>query len=480
LTPQEVSAKILHKLKTDAEAYLGHEVTQAVITVPAYFHDSQRQATRDAGRLAGLDVKRVINEPTAACLAYGYTKLAEQRQKVAVYDLGGGTFDISILEVGRGPFRVRATNGDTYLGGDDLDWLLIDWIMSHLDTSVAARLKNDILALVSVRFAVEQAKIDLSTTDEADMCLEEMPHLPPELRKLGLRLSRMRLDEIAEAFIRRTLAPCERALQDARLQATDLQDVLLVGGQTRMPAIRQAVHNFFQREPVTNVNPVEIVALGAAVQAAILANEATGLKLADVVPLTLGVSTKGRMDELIKRNTTVPVVKTRVYTTAEENQESVEIQIYQGEYPTVADNIPLGKIELKGIEPAPAGEPEIEVTFRVDQDCILHVTGKDLRSGNFKELTITDSVRLSEEEIEAMIREAEAHAEEYAEQQQEAEAKEQAELLMQQFTELLREKEQRLPDALVAEIKIALQAPTPEDWQVHLDDLRKLWQQAHS
>lgn len=473
LTPQEVSAKILQKLKVDAEAFLGHEVTQAVITVPAYFHDSQRQATRDAGRLAGLEVKRVLNEPTAACLAFGYKKLSEVRQKVAVYDLGGGTFDISILEVGRGPFRVRATNGNTHLGGDDIDRLIVEWILDEIGGEEKNRRLEDLNALAYLRLTAEQAKVTLSSDNETRI------QLSANLmgRDLDLTLTRSQLEDIAKPLIEKTLLICSRALQDARLTVADIQEVLLVGGQTHMPALGQAVQEFFGREPNLTVNPEEVVAQGAAVQAAILAGIATGLKLADVVPLTLGVSSKGRMDTIISRNTPVPVVKTKIYTTACDNQESVEVRIYQGERPLVTDNIKLGGFILSGIEPAPAGEPEIEVTFRVDQDGILHVSGKDLDTGNFKEITITDSVRLSEEEIEAKLREAEDNATEDAAQRQQAEMEQQAEQLVKRLERVLADKNVILPDELVSAISEAIQITSPHDWTNHLAVLKNLWQQ---
>ena len=400
LTPQEVSAKILQKLKADAEAYLGHPVTQAVITVPAYFHDSQRQATRDAGRLAGLEVKRVLNEPTAACLAFGYEKLKENRQKIAVYDLGGGTFDISILEVGRGPFRVRATNGNTHLGGDDINRLIVEWILSEIGTEEGDKLGENLTFLAHLYAIAERVKIDLSSLEEVAIELEEILGVG----SAKLTLTRARLEQMTKNLIEESLLICRRALHDAHLQTADIQEVLLVGGQTHMPAIRQAIRDFFSKDPNVTINPEEVVAQGAAIQAAMLAGLMTGLRLADVVPLSLGVSSKGRMDALITRNTSVPVVETKIFSTADDNQDSVEIQIYQGEGQKVTENVKLGGFILSGIEPAPAGEPEIEVTFRVDQDGILHVSGKDLRTGNYQETTITDSVKLSEEEIEEMAK----------------------------------------------------------------------------
>jgi molecular chaperone DnaK len=411
LTPQEVSAKLLAHLKATAEAELGQEVTEAVITVPAYFHDSQRQATRDAGRLAGLEVKRVLNEPTAACLAFGFQRLADERKKVAVYDLGGGTFDISILEIGRGPFRVLATHGDDYLGGDDLDWLIVDWAIDQLGGNEQTQIKEDVHALARLRAAAEAAKKDLSSQEKTVIKISGALSADIKITDLSLELTREKLEELTEPLIKRTLKPCEQALHDARVNTSDIKEVLLVGGQTRMPAIRRAVRDFFGIEPNTSVKPEEVVALGAAVQSAIMAGVATNLKLADVVPLSLGVNSKGMMDTIIARNTPIPVHKTKNYSTDLDNQDTVEISIYQGEGIAVAENNKLGGFLLKGILPAPAGEPDIEVTFHVDQDGILHVTGKDLKTGNSHETTITDSMRLSDAEIEAMIQAGSAASE---------------------------------------------------------------------
>jgi molecular chaperone DnaK len=460
LTPQEVSALILQKIKQDAETHLGHEVSQAVITVPAYFHDSQRQATRDAGRLALLDVKRVLNEPTAACLAFGYAKLDEERKTVAVYDLGGGTFDISILEVGQGPFTVRATNGNTHLGGNDLDWLIVDWALEQIGGADKDRLRSDVPALARLRAAAERAKIDLSIQEKTSLTVPGLLGPSSGSPDLDLELGLDQLEKIAKPFIDETLVPCARALQDARLNTSAIQEVLMVGGQTAMPAIRRAVKEFFGIEPNVSVNPVQVVALGAAVQAAILAGEATGLKLKNVVPLSLGVDTGGQMDTLIERNTPVPVTKERDYSTIQDNQESVEISVYQGERPLVADNVKLGSFILAGIEPAQRGLPEIRVKFEVDQDGILHVTGQDLHSGNRKEITITDSVRLSDDEIAAMIRTA-------------------AQELARQLDLARKDEEALLPDALAATVKQAVAVAQPEDWSAHLVRLQELWRQVH-
>lgn len=411
LTPQQVAAKLIAYLKKNAETKLDREITDAVITVPAYFHDSQRQATRDAGKIAKLEVKRVLNEPTAACLAFGFQKLAEERRTVAVYDLGGGTFDISILDIGRGPFRVRATNGDTYLGGDDIDWAVVSWVVEQIGGDRSAQLSKDVAALARLRAAVEKAKKDLSFA--AKTRIEIGGSLSPKsgITDVSLELTQAKLEELSEPLIKRTLTPCERALHDAHVQPSDIKEVLLVGGQTRMPKIHQTVRDFFGVEPNTSVAPEEVVALGAAVAAAIITGEAPEeLKLADVVPLSLGVGTRGLMDTVIPRNTPIPVTKMKTYSTAEDNQDSVEINIYQGEGKSVADNNKLGGFVLKGILPAPAEEPEIEVTFKVDEDGILHVTGNDLHTGNSHETTITDSMRLSDDEIKEMISKAESNS----------------------------------------------------------------------
>jgi molecular chaperone DnaK len=400
LTPQEVSAKILQHLKERAEEHLNRKITEAVVTVPAYFHDSQRQATRDAGALAGLNVRRVLSEPTAACLAFGYKKLNEERKTVAVYDLGGGTFDVSILVVGRGPFRVKATNGDPYLGGDDVDWAIVDWVLEQVGGVEAQRLRGDTCALARLRAAAELTKRELSEADQARLMSQSPGSQTPEV---DLTLTRADLKRLATPIIDRTLVACARALDDAHLSPSEIGEVLLVGGQTQMQAVREAVREFFGTEPNTSVKPEEVVALGAAVQAAIITGELKGLKLADVLPLTLGVSTEGRMDAIIPRNTPIPVEKSKLYSTARDNQESVEVKIYQGEEAEARKNISLASFILKGIAPAPAGQPEIDVIFKVDQDGILHVTGKDLRTGNVKEVTVTGSMRLSEEEIRERV-----------------------------------------------------------------------------
>jgi molecular chaperone DnaK len=474
LTPQEVSAKILQKLKADAEAYLGREITKAVITVPAYFYDSQRQATRDAGRIAGLEVKRVLNEPTAACLAFGYNRLNEVRKTVAVYDLGGGTFDISILEMGRGPFWVRAINGNTYLGGNDLDWTIVDWILAEIDESQAKKIRADDRSLAQLRSAAEQAKRTLSDANSTDIPISQVDNH-------RVTLTRSKLDELSQIFIEATLAPCREALRDAHLKPSDIKEILLVGGQTRMPFIHRAVREFFGTEPNASLPPEEIVAMGAAVQAAILMGEATTLKLADVVPLSLGVKTRGGgMDVLIPRNTRVPYARTQSYSTAHENQDTVEVEIYQGEYPMVANNIQLGRFILEGIEPSPAGEPDIQVAFRVDENGILYVTGKEMQTGKEKRITITDSVLLSDEEIDGMVRETREHAEEYDAQRRRIERQEGIHQLIERLKTRLADAQAPLLEATASSIRDALLAYPPDDWDIYLKRLQNLWEQANS
>jgi len=474
LTPPEVSAKILQKIKVDAEQFLGCPVNEAVVTVPAYFHDSQRQATRDAGKIAGLEVRRVFNEPTAACLAFGYKKLAEERKTVAVYDLGGGTFDISILDVGRGPFRVRSTNGRTDLGGDDLDWMIVDWFLDQLDKTDKKRLHDDLVVLAHLRSIAEEAKIILSTTKEFHLILSE-PVIPaPELNNQEFHLTRTRLESLAANWIEQTFDPCKQALIDARLTVGDLREVLLVGGQTKMPAVRKAVREFFGQEPNTNLNPDEVVGLGAAVQAAILAGQATGLRLADVIPLTLGVNTKGRMDAILKRNTPIPIKQSKIYSTASDNQESVEVQVYQGEHPMSDHNVKLASFMLRGIEPSPAGDPEIEVTFDVDEDGILHVAGKDIQTGNYQEVTITDSIKLTEDEIQAIVRDAEEHAVEYAEQRRQAELMEQAENLRRHLSAEIERNKDGLPEQIILSASQLLEVVSPSQWDDYVTKLQGL------
>lgn len=410
-SPQEISAFILQKLKADAETYLGEKVTDAVITVPAYFNDSQRQATKDAGQIAGLDVKRIINEPTASSLAYGLDK--KKDEKIAVYDLGGGTFDITILEIGDGVFEVLSTNGDTHLGGDDFDQMLIDYIIAEFKKDQGVDLTSDSSAVQRVKEAAEKAKIELSSTPETEINLPFITADSSGPKHLVMKMTRAKLESLVDGLIEKTIEPCKKALKDAKLEVKDIDEVLLVGGMTRMPKVKAAVKEFFGKEPNQSVNPDEAVAVGAAIQGGILGGEVKDLLLLDVTPLSLGIETLGGvMTRLIERNTTIPTSKSQIFSTAADNQPSVEVNVLQGEREMSADNKSLGRFNLDGIPPAPRGIPQIEVTFDIDANGIVHVSAKDKASGKEQKITITASSGLSKEEIEQMQKDAEAHADE--------------------------------------------------------------------
>ena len=411
-TPEEISAKILGYLKKAAESYLGEPVKKAVITVPAYFNDAQRQATKDAGRIAGLEVLRVFNEPTASALAYGLDKKGKHL-KVAVYDFGGGTFDISILDIGEGVFEVVATNGDTHLGGDDIDQRIVEWLINEFKSETGIDLKQDRMALQRLKEAAEKAKKELSTLMETTISLPFIAADASGPKHLEKKLTRARLEAMSRDLIDRSIEICRKALEDAKLSPADIDEVILVGGQTRMPLIQEAVKNFFGREPHKGINPDEVVAIGAAIQAAVLAGEIKDILLLDVTPLSLGVETLGGVfDVVIPRNTTIPTRKSKIYTTAEDNQTSVMVKVYQGERPIASQNRLLGQFELTGIPPAPRGVPQIEVTFDIDADGILHVSARDKATGRENKIKIHASSGLSEEEIQKMVKEAELHAEE--------------------------------------------------------------------
>jgi molecular chaperone DnaK len=408
-SPPEISAMILRKLKEAAEAYLGEKVTQAVITVPAYFNDSQRQATKDAGKIAGLEVLRIINEPTAAALAYGLDK--KKDETIVVYDLGGGTFDVSILEIGEGVFEVKATNGDTHLGGDDFDQRVIDWIAEEFKKEHGIDLRKDRMALQRLKEAAERAKIELSTTVQTEINLPFVTADASGPKHLVLTLTRAKLEALVADLVDRTIGPCRQAMQDAGKAAKDINEVVLVGGQTRMPKVHEAVKQLFGKEPHKGVNPDEVVAIGAAIQAAVLTGEVKDVVLLDVTPLSLGIETLGGvMTVLIPRNTTIPTKKTETFTTAADNQESVEVHVLQGERPMARDNRTLGKFHLGGIPPAPRGMPQVEVTFDVDANSILNVTARDKATGKQQNITITAASTLTKDEVEKMVKDAEAHS----------------------------------------------------------------------
>jgi len=408
-TPQEVSAMILQKLKSDAEEKIGEKITEAVITVPAYFNDAQRQATKDAGEIAGLKVRRIINEPTAAALAYGFEK--KKGQQIAVYDLGGGTFDVSVLDVSEDTVEVKSTNGDTHLGGDDFDKIIIDWIINEFKKDSGINLSGDNLALQRIREAAEKAKIELSTAQETEINQPFITSDSAGPKHLLLKLTRSKLEDLVGDLVQRTLEPCKKALADAKLETKDIEEVILVGGMTRMPYIQKTVEKFFGKKPNVTVNPDEVVALGAAVQAGVLQGDVKDVLLLDVTPLTLGIETMGGVaTPLIERNTTVPTSKSQIFSTAADSQPSVEIHVTQGERPLVADNKTLGRFMLDGIPPAPRGVPQIEVTFDIDANGILHVIAKDKGTGKEQKITITASSGLSKEEIEKMKKDAESHA----------------------------------------------------------------------
>jgi molecular chaperone DnaK len=445
-SPPEISAMILRKLKEAAEAHLGEKVTQAVITVPAYFNDSQRQATKDAGKIAGLDVLRIINEPTAAALAYGLDK--KQEEEVAVYDLGGGTFDISILELGQGVFEVKSTNGDTHLGGDDFDQRVIDWIADEFKKAHGIDLRTDRMALQRLKEAGEKAKIELSSTIQTEINLPFITADATGPKHLVMTLTRAKLESLVADLIERTVEPCKQAMKDAGVTAADIDEAILVGGQTRMPKVQELAKQLFGKEPHKGVNPDEVVAVGAAIQGGILAGEVKDVVLLDVTPLSLGVETMGGvMTVLIPRNTTIPTRKSEIFSTAADNQSSVDIHVLQGERPLARDNRTLGQFRLDGIAPAPRGLPQIEVTFDIDANGILNVSAKDVATGKQQQITITASSGLSKSEVDRMVKEAEANASEDAKRRQEIELRNQTDSLLYTTERTLAEQGGKLSEA---------------------------------
>lgn len=449
--PPEVSAMILQKLKADAEAYLGEKVSDAVITVPAYFNDSQRQATKDAGIIAGLNVLRIVNEPTAASMAYGLDK--KKDETIAVYDLGGGTFDVSILELGEGTFQVKATNGDTHLGGDDIDQRLIEWLADEFKKEQGIDLRQDRMALQRLKEAAEKAKTELSTTMQTEVNLPFITADASGPKHLNITLTRSKLEQLVMDLVEKTLGPCRQALQDSGIQTNQIDEVILVGGQTRMPLVQEKVKQFFGKDPHKGVNPDEVVAIGAAIQAGVLKGDVHDVLLLDITPLTLGIETLGGVSTpLISRNTTIPTGKSQTFSTAADSQPSVEIHVLQGERPMAADNRTLGRFMLDGILPAPRGLPQIEVTFDIDANGILSVTARDTGTGKEQKITITASSGLSKEEVGRMQREAEQHAAEDALRKEEVETRNMADNLAYTAEKTMREQGDKLPADLRSEV----------------------------